>query len=525
MSPHRGTGRPPAHIEPPPHADRFLVVAAVDGELGFVGPGVPRVIGFDRKDLTGADLLNHVHPDERSAVSNALSAVATDRRVVHRIRHANGGYVWVQSVVDDELAPGFGGRVVTARCVDIEHSFPERFREFLEYGTDIVTVVDTNGRVRYESPSVEEVLGYEQGSLVGRSPLGYVHPEDRDRVTEEFYQALTRPDDCSALEYRYRTADDDWVWLESRTRGLPEDTVGRLLINSREITERKRRERRIADRNERLDRFASIVSHDLRNPLAVVKGSIEMARYQDDTAPLERGERAAERIDQLITELLTLARQGEGIDDPTEATLASVAYEAWETIDDDDATLVVADDPQIFADRSRLRQALENLFRNAVEHGVVDETGSVDDRERTAGNGERGTDNSERAADTDEDRGTSSETDDTSVRVVVASTTDGFVVADDGPGIDPDNVKKVFEPGFTTNEEGTGYGLDIVREICEAHGWSVTVATDGVTPVGNAAVDPTAHVEDDRVLLPDGARFEIRGPTPEQATEEPWIGE
>jgi len=161
-------------------ADRFLAAVAVDGEVLFAGPSVPPVLGVDREALVGDDFLEHVHPNGRTAVSDAISAVAVDRRVVHRIRHANGGYVWVESVVDDELAPEFGGRVVTSRRVDVDGTFPERYRAFLEYGTDIVTVVDEDGRVRYESPSVEEVLGYEQGSLVGRSPLGYVHPDDRD---------------------------------------------------------------------------------------------------------------------------------------------------------------------------------------------------------------------------------------------------------------------------------------------------------------------------------------------------------
>jgi len=142
----------------------------------FAGPSVPAVLGIERATLVGDDLLDYVHPNDREPVSDALSAVATNRVVTHRLRHANGGFVWVESVVDEELAPEFGGRVVTVRRVDAEQTFPERFREFLEYGTDLVTVVDADGRVRYESPAVEEVLGYEQGSTVGRSPLGYVHP-------------------------------------------------------------------------------------------------------------------------------------------------------------------------------------------------------------------------------------------------------------------------------------------------------------------------------------------------------------
>ena len=420
-----------------------MAAVAVDGEVLFAGPSVPAVLGVERETLVGDDLVERVHPNDREPVADALSAVTTERVVTHRLRHANGGFVWVESVVDEELAPEFGGRVVTARLVNAEQAFPERFREFLEYGTDLVTVVDADGRVRYESPSIEEVLGYEQGSTVGRSPLGYVHPDDRERVTERFYRALNDPEATPRLEYRYRTADGDWVWLESRTRSLPADAaVGRLLINSRDVSDRKAREHRLTDRNERLDRFASIVSHDLRNPLSVIRGSMEMAQVKDDTDPLERGERAVDRIDQLVSELLTLARQGSGIDEPTEFALGGVAREAWETAGSADATLVVGADARVYGDRGRLRQVFESLFRNATEHGA-----------------------------------------------------------------------DAFDPGFTTHEDGTGDGLDIVREVVESHGWTVGLRGDGADP---------ACPED--LPVPDGACFVVRGPDPEAAEAgEPWI--
>jgi len=470
-------------------SDRFVAAVAVDGEVLFAGPSVPAVLGVEREALLGDDLLERVHPNDRDPVSDALSAVAADRTVTHRLRHASGGFVWVESVVDEELAPEFGGRVVTARRVDIDRAFPERFRQFLEYGTDLVTVVDADGRVRYESPSVEEVLGYEQGSTVGRSPLGYVHPDDRERVTERFYRALDDPEAAPTMEYRYRTADGDWVWLESRTRSLPDDVaVGRLLINSRDVSERKARERRLTDRNERLDRFASIVSHDLRNPLSVIRASMEMAQLKDDTEPLERGERAVDRIDQLVSELLTLARQGSGIDEPTEFDLAGAVREAWATAGSDDATLVVGADARVRGDRGRLRQALENLFRNSVEHGSG------------GGRAERD-DGAEHAREADAD-----------VTVVVSATDEGIVVADDGPGIDPEHRQDAFEPGFTTSVDGTGYGLDIVREVVESHGWSIELRPDAEPPLPP------------QVPRPDGACFVVEAPAPDAvAATEPWI--
>jgi PAS domain S-box-containing protein len=486
-------------------SDRFVAAVAVDGEVLFAGPSVSAVLGVEREALLGDNLLEHVHPNDRDPVSDALSAVAADRTVTHRLRHASGGFVWVESVVDEELAPEFGGRVVTARRVDVDRAFPERFRQFLEYGTDLVTVVDDDGLVRYESPSIEEVLGYEQGSTVGRSPLGYVHPDDRERVTERFYRALDDPEAAPTMEYRYRTADGDWVWLESRTRSLPDDVaVGRLLINSRDVSERKARERRLTDRNERLDRFAGIVSHDLRNPLSVIRGSMEMARLKGDTEPLERGERAVDRIDQLVSELLTLARQGSGIDEPTEFDLAGVAREAWATAGSDGATLVVGADARVSGDRGRLRQALENLFRNSVEHGSTGGRTRSGDSEALRASGSRASpdDGVEHGSDGGDD-----------LTVVVSATAEGFLVADDGPGIDPEHRDEAFDPGFTTSADGTGYGLDIVREVVESHGWTVRLRPDADVPALSPAVPQ-----------PDGACFVVEAPGPDAvAAAEPWI--
>ncbi|MGM0448097.1 MAG: PAS domain-containing protein [Methanobacteriota archaeon] len=490
-------------------ADRFLLAVAVDGEVLFAGPSVPDVVGVERGALVGSDLLERVHPSDREPVADALSAVATTRTVTHRIRRASGGYAWVESVVDEELAPQFGGRIVTVRRVDADRTFPERYRAFLEYGSDLVTVVDGDGLVVYESPSVEEVLGYEQGSTVGRSPLGYVHPDDRERMTERFYRALTEPDAAPTLEYRYRTADGDWVWLESRTRSLPADSPdGELLVNSRDVTARKARERRLTDRNERLDRFASIVSHDLRNPLSVIRGSIEMARLRDETEPLDRGERAVDRIDRLVSELLTLARQGTGMDEPAEFNLASVARDAWETAaGGDDPELVVARDARVYGDRGRVRQALENLFRNATEHARPDASGAATDggaEEAADGGAEESSDEAE------------SETGADDLTVLVTATDEGFLVADDGTGVDPEDRGSVFESGFTTRADGTGYGLDIVREVVESHGWRVELRTPG---------DGLVDLPDGRRLRPpEGACFEVCAPAPGDADpDEPWI--
>jgi PAS domain S-box-containing protein len=200
----------------------------------------------------------------------------------------------------------------------------------------------------------------------------------------------------------------------------------------------RRRERELERQNERLTEFASVVSHDLRNPLSVAQGYAELARQSMEANDVEealdrfeRVERAHERMNDLITDLLTLAREGERVGDTEVVALGEAARDAWTAVETRSATLSIDEDRQLAADPERLASLLENLFGNAVEHGGAD------------------------------------------VVVTVEGTTDGFAVADDGPGIPAEDRERVFERGYSTGDHGTGFGLSIVREIAEAHGWSI----------------------------------------------------
>jgi PAS domain S-box-containing protein len=222
-------------------------------------------------------------------------------------------------------------------------------------------------------------------------------------------------------------------------------------LERRHTTERLRRT------NDQLERFAAVVSHDLRNPMNVLDGSLELAANTGDDEHFERCRRALDRMDRLIDDLLSLARTGETIDDVAPVTLSTVARRAWETTGTDEATLAVETDLTVRADESRLRQLFENLFRNSVEHGG------------------------------------------TGVTVRVVALDDGFAVADDGVGIDPEEREQVFESGFSTATEGTGFGLTIVSEVADAHGWDVELAesADGGARFEFTGVDVLDEVEPD----------------------------
>jgi len=224
--------------------------------------------------------------------------------------------------------------------------------------------------------------------------------------------------------------------------------VGQLLLFS-DVTESERHRRELERQNERLEQFASVVSHDLRNPLNVAQGRLELARDARDDDNLETVAAALDRMEALVADLLALARQGETIGDTEPCDLRAVAEAAWAGVDTGDAALEVTGDRTLAADRTRLVQLFENLFRNAVEHGST----SPDSQARQDAVEHAGPD----------------------VTVSVAATADGFAVADDGPGIPADQRDRVLEPGVTTTEGGTGFGLAIVASIASAHGWTVTV--------------------------------------------------
>nr|WP_272904667.1 HAMP domain-containing sensor histidine kinase [Halobacterium sp. TGN-42-S1] len=203
-----------------------------------------------------------------------------------------------------------------------------------------------------------------------------------------------------------------------------------------------RRERELEHQNERLDEFTSIVSHDLRNPLNVAQGRLDLARSNvDDDEHLSAVADAHERMEALVDGLLSLARQGETADDDLDPVdVAALARDCWEAVAEPGATLDVpeaGDEFVVHADEQRLRQVLSNLFRNAVEHG-----------------------------------------DDDGVRVTVGALDDGagFYVADDGPRIPAEDREQVFDRGYSSSTDGTGFGLAIVARIADAHGWTVLLA-------------------------------------------------
>jgi len=281
---------------------------------------------------------------------------------------------------------------------------------------------------------------------------------------------------------------DDRTALEAIQQGaqdylLKDNLDGDLLERAvRYAMERHRQERTLERQNERLERFASIVSHDLRNPLQVAQGRLRHVEPAAGTEEhLDATVDALDRMEELVDDLLTLARDGRQIDATEPVDVATVARSAWANVETSGSQLRVDGSTTVVADASRLTQLFGNLFRNAVEHG------STSPRSDAPENAvEHGSTSSRTQSDDAVEHGS------TGVTVTVGTLSDGFYVADDGPGIPEDERDDVFEAGYSTNEDGTGFGLDIVREIVDAHDWTITVgeSDDGGARFEIAGLDP-----------------------------------
>ncbi|WP_323171558.1 ATP-binding protein [Natrialba sp. PRR66] len=247
------------------------------------------------------------------------------------------------------------------------------------------------------------------------------------------------------VEVVRETADGPRPFLLRNIPVATTDGTTRGYLIYTDLTELKLRERELQRKNERLDQFASIVSHDLRNPLGVADGYLELALQKaresqtDEAAPtataeLEEIQRAHDRMKRLIEDVLTMAR-GKRVEDPPPVDIDTIATTAWNNVDTDTASLEATSDTQLAADRGRLLQLFENLFRNAIEHAGP------------------------------------------AVSVRVDSLPNGFAVEDDGPGIPPGERDSVLEPGQSSTADNTGLGLAIVAQIAAEHGWTLDLSS------------------------------------------------
>ncbi|NEU56325.1 ATP-binding protein [Halorussus sp. MSC15.2] len=232
--------------------------------------------------------------------------------------------------------------------------------------------------------------------------------------------------------------------MESRSRAFSDWQVTFVNLLSNWVSYELERQRQ----NERLESFAGMVAHELRNPLHIAQLYHERASDGDEAAA-EEVATALERIEEIIDVVLVTARSEDSVIDWEAVELADAATEAWANVTAGESKLAVETDLTVESDPIHLQHLLQNLFKNAVEHGSTSPRSQVheDAVEHT----------------------------DSGVTVTVGRLPSGFYVADDGPGIPPEERATVFDAGYTTDEGGIGLGLTFVKQLADTYDWECRV--------------------------------------------------
>jgi PAS domain S-box-containing protein len=321
----------------------------------------------------------------------------------------------------------------------------EQTETLFENAQDMLFIIehsDNEFTVKRVNQAFESATGLSSDDLRGRTPQELFGEARGQKIEEKYWQCIEAEESLSYEETlaeeqvpnRDSPTDDGLVYWKTHITPVKMDgDVDWIVGATRDINEQKRREQELTRRNERLDEFTSIISHDLRSPLTVAEGRLELARGDCDSEHLVDAADAIDRCQNLVDDTLTLARQGEQIGERDSVWVSDVAKQSWRTIMTESAELNAETGLTIRADSSSLQQLFENLYRNAVEHGGDD------------------------------------------VTVRVGEMNDGFFVADTGPGIPKSEREDIFEAGYSTTDNGTGFGLRIVTQVADAHGWEVTI--------------------------------------------------
>ncbi len=471
----------------------FVVVASshldpgevISGERGILAETFKRGESILTRDITGSERATPADPAYRSGVSVPIG----DKAVLQAISNSPNNYDDRDLELAELLALHGDAALSQVRSAAVIREQKQKIKQLHGVATELESCHDRTELYELMRRASKDILGFDWCTLYERdndqfvvamaserSPMDvgeYPFPQGGSKAREVYETGESiLIDDLSELEMgeptteRIRSAiqvpvGDIGVYNAAHERpGAFDETdleLAELLATSiaradeRIATQEQLRERKreLERQNERLDRFASVVSHDLRNPLSAAKLHLELVTEDESGEHLAGVDRALDRMNTMVDQLLTLTRAENQVEQTEPTVLEELVGAAWKTAQMETATLeTTLGDAAVEANPGIAQNIFENLFHNAVTHNdspVSIEVGLLDEGE-------------------------------------------GFYVEDDGTGIPETHRERVFEFGYSTASGGTGFGLAIVNAFVEGHGWELSV-TEGAT---------------------GGARFEIR---------------
>jgi PAS domain S-box-containing protein len=473
------------------HIPAITYIAALDefSTTLYVSPQVETILGFSQRDYKkDPDIWRkQLHPDDRTRIMDEVHKAHKFNKPFiseYRMLTSSGQVVWFRDeavIVRDKddkslflqgimydltelmIHRNHLEELVEKRTNELKalnaqfrHS-EEYFRLVTENALDIITILDSDGTIRYKSPSIEHVLGYKREDLIGRNIFEFIHPDDLPDVMNTFNYLVQNTISILFIQWRYRHKDNSWRIMEVMGKNLLDNpAVAGIVINSRDITERIVAEDELKRSNTDLQQFAYAASHDLQEPLRVIGGFVKLLakRYKgklDSQADefIWHTVEGVKRMENLIKDLLAYSQIGTKDKDFKPSDCSLIIKEALANlraaIEESHAKITCDVLPIVMADTSQLSRLFQNLIGNAIKfHGKKMPKIHVS-AERKANDWV-------------------------------------FSVKDNGIGIDPKDAGRIFIifQRLHSREEysGTGIGLAICKRIAERHSGRIWVESE-----------------------------------------------
>ena len=333
----------------------------------------------------------------------------------------SGGHVCIVQEIDqiDEL--------------EAELALKNRALDAAGHGVVITDATQEDNPIIYLNEGFEELTGYGEDEVLGQN-CRFLQGEDTDPDTVAAIREAVNAGESISTDILNYSADGDPFWNLLEIFPITDDTgtVTNFVGFQREVTDRRSSTNEMESQLDWLGEFGNILSHDLKTPISVIQGNLELAQELDDTDRLDDAIDATDRLEALVDDLANVMQQGDLVTDVESVELRDV-FRSWDAFETEPESFDVLSSKPILADKHALVRLADNLVKNTVEHAGEEPA------------------------------------------MRVGTLPDGFYYEDDGPGIPESERDDAFKPGFRMKKDGTGFGMVSIKQIALAHGWEVTI--------------------------------------------------
>lgn len=434
------------------YSDILFSFHSVDGDFTYVSPTSYPLLGYKPEELLNSCLYDFSHPGDRKKLKDICFA-QTYERIKYRFCRKEGDYIWLETTlipysgIDEQRGFSCISRDVTnqiATEAQLEEN-KEMYRLLVENFQDTVGIITKSGHWIYINDTAKKLFGVtRKEEVIGKSIFDFIYAASH----EEIKRQLSQNGINGAFELTVSRHDGlkKYVQVKLIPTIYKERETFQILI--RDLTNQKKAEE-IMHRTEKLSvvgQLAAGIAHEIRNPLTAIKGFTQLLKKEDNNDYLEVMLSELERIEDIVSDLLILAKP-----QPSKKEQVDIGLLLDETVDlfRSEAILhnveifseIELTTPFIKGESNKLKQVFINLLKNAIE--AMPDGGKI----------------------------TVSAIRTNNEQIVVK-------IMDEGIGIPEERMPNLGEPFYSTKEKGTGLGLMICNRIIKNHGGTMNIESE-----------------------------------------------